>query len=240
MNSTIPFSIIKKLVDTAQCSTMNHRVSSCVLKKGFKITGKPCCNNKFPKYDKELYSSHAEIETIHKFISNIGLKFKEKNCDKLMCIDNKVKKVTSKYDIVVIRIDNTDMEKIKLVNGRPCHICLKIIKMYGFRKIYYSVDSGNIVSEFVKNMISLHTSIPSIKMFYKNNNAEYINDELYYDNILEKTLPNKMKKANFINFLEYDIKPILSQYKIIYKKIDGDKIVTFTNNNKIIKSIIID
>lgn len=66
--------------------------------------------------------------------------------------NNKLKSVKG-MDIIVIRTS-----KNKLANSRPCNNCIeKMIKM-GIRKVYYSNESGKIVSEFVEEMDKIHIS----------------------------------------------------------------------------------
>jgi len=57
-------------------------------------------------------------------------------------------------DIIVIRIN----KKLQLRNSRPCKDCIDELKQIGIRKVYYSNDNGDIVYEFVENMIKTHTS----------------------------------------------------------------------------------
>jgi len=242
-NNVLPFTIIKKLVDIAENSTMNMRLASCVLKKGCKIVGRPQCNNNdIPKHDTDLGSSHAEIATISQFLGIIGLK--SKCCDRMNAIDMEIKKEMSKYDIAVIRIDNKDPEKLNLVNGRPCHKCLNVIKMYGFKRIHYSDDDGNIVTESVKNMLSVHSSYVTIKLHFMRQNIDYVNNnhynQKYYDEIIQKQLPDSVREINFNYFLQYDFKTIASKYRVVDRKINGDRIVTIVNsNNKKIKTLLI-
>ena len=43
-------------------------------------------------------------------------------------------------------------------NSRPCADCLETMKMFGIRRVYYSLDNGEIVYEKVSDMISTHRS----------------------------------------------------------------------------------
>jgi tRNA(Arg) A34 adenosine deaminase TadA len=236
----LPFTIIKKLVDIAENSTMNMRLASCVLKKGCKIVGRPQCNhNEIPKHDVDLGSSHAEIATINQFMGILGLK--SKCCDKFN-VDTEIKKEMSKYDIAVIRIDNKDPDVLNLVNGRPCHKCLNVIKMYGFKRIHYSDDNGNIITESVKNMLSVHSSYVTIKLHFLRQNINYVNNneynQKYYDEIIQKQLPDTVREMNFKYFVIYDFKNISTRYRMIEKKVDGNRVITIVNiNNKKIKTI---
>ena len=154
----LSFPIINKLIQSAERSNMNQRLASCILKKGRKMVGTPQCNNyDVPKYDPDLGSSHAEMATVSQFLSMMGIKIK--CCDKYSnMIDSNIKKELSKYDIAVIRIGNMDPNNITLANARPCHKCLNVLKMCGFKRIHYSDDTGNIITETLKNMLAVHSS----------------------------------------------------------------------------------
>jgi hypothetical protein len=48
-----------------------------------------------------------------------------------------------KYNIFVIRITSEN----KLVNSRPCAMCIKTMRDYGVKKVYYSNDDGSVTCE---------------------------------------------------------------------------------------------
>lgn len=56
--------------------------------------------------------------------------------------------------LLVIRVNNEG----KLVNSRPCNDCIKILKRYPIKKIYYSNDNGEIIVEKLMDMELLHDS----------------------------------------------------------------------------------
>lgn len=64
------------------------------------------------------------------------------------------KKCVKGLDILVIRVN----KQCSLRNSRPCDHCIEYLQRIGIRKVYYSTDCGQIVSEFVTNMIKQHTS----------------------------------------------------------------------------------
>lgn len=64
------------------------------------------------------------------------------------------KRIAKGMDIIVIRINKGS----QLKNSRPCKDCINELQRIGIRKVYYSNDDGNIVYEFVENMIKTHTS----------------------------------------------------------------------------------
>lgn len=243
-SNVLSFPILSKLVQSAERSNMNQRLASCILKKGGKMVGTPQCNNnEIPKDDPELGSSHAEMATVSQFLSLMGMKIK--CCDKHSnIVDTNIKKELNKYDIAVIRIGNVDPTKITLANARPCHKCLNVIKKFGFKRIHYSDNNGNIVTESVKNMLAVHSSYVTIKLFFLKNNMDYINNmnhnTKYYDDIIRKQIPEIVRELNFKYFIQYDFKSIAAKYKIVESIVDGNKLVTIYNSsNHKVKSVVI-
>ena len=233
-SNVLSFPILSKLVQSAERSSMNQRLASCILKKGGKMVGTPQCNNnEIPKDDPELGSSHAEMATVSQFLSLMGMKIK--CCDKHSnIVDTNIKKELNKYDIAVIRIGNVDPTKITLANARPCHKCLNVIKKFGFKRIHYSDDNGNIVTESVKNMMSIYSSYVTIKLYFMKQNIDYINksyhNQKYYDEMIRTQLPTVMREINYRFFVYYDFKSISATYKLKEKVIDGTKYAMIYNN----------
>lgn len=64
------------------------------------------------------------------------------------------KKKVRGLDILVIRVN----KNLALRNSRPCNQCIDKLLKLGIRKVYYSNEQGQIVSEFVENMEKLHVS----------------------------------------------------------------------------------
>jgi len=80
------------------------------------------------------YSTHAEIDVIHKVLRN--------NLETNGCI------------IAVIRFGKDG----NLRNSRPCNHCLTTMIKHGIKKIMYSTDDGNIISEKPQSMEKNHIS----------------------------------------------------------------------------------
>ena len=55
------------------------------------------------------------------------------------------KNMTRGADIMVVRVNSRG----DIVNSKPCHICMSMIKNAGCRKVFYSNDMGEISSEKV-------------------------------------------------------------------------------------------
>ena len=53
--------------------------------------------------------------------------------------------MTRGADIMVVRVNSRG----DIVNSKPCHICMSMIKNAGCRKVFYSNDMGEISSEKV-------------------------------------------------------------------------------------------
>jgi hypothetical protein len=84
-------------------------------------------------------------------------KFKRTDRECVLCCVGKQKykkllKKLSQYSIIVLRVGLTG----ELLNSKPCMDCLKVLKMIGIKKVYYSDENGNIIVEKIKNMESNH------------------------------------------------------------------------------------
>ncbi len=158
-----------------------------------------------------------------------------------------------KYDVFVVRInkptksinkETTDTDT-KLVNARPCAHCLDMMKSVGIRRVYYSDDSGDIICENVKDMISIHTSkvTQRFEVSKKNNNTRLIDQKLinqteYYDKLIIQKIPNVIKLMNYQLFLEHNFKLIESNYKLKSINKSGYLHVNIMNlSNVVLKTI---
>jgi hypothetical protein len=125
-----------------------------------------------------------------------------------------------KYDIFVVRI-NKCSDEVKLVNSRPCSHCLDMMKAVGIRRVYYTDDSGEIINENVKDMISIHTSKVTQRFEITKNKSKtaplikqnQINQTEYYDKLIEQ-IPNVIKQTNYKYFIEYNWKTISQNYRL--------------------------
>ncbi len=125
-----------------------------------------------------------------------------------------------KYDIFVVRI-NKCSDTVKLVNSRPCSHCLDMMKSVGIRRVYYTDDSGEIINENVKDMVSIHTSKVTQRFDVtktKSNSGplvgqNQIDQTKYYDKLIEK-IPNIIKNINYKYFIEYNWKTISDNYRL--------------------------
>lgn len=151
------------------------------------------------------------LEPLSTMIGNTGGVFKES------------KERKPKYDIFVVRINKPSTNQTsdtKLVNARPCAHCLDMMKSVGIRRVYYSDDSGDIICENVKDMISIHTSKVAQRFEASKNNGErlidqkLINQTEYYNKLIIQKIPNVIKQINYQLFLEHNFKLIETNYKL--------------------------
>ena len=125
-------------------------------------------------------------------------------------------------------------------NARPCQNCLEMMKDLNINKVYYTTGNGDeIIFESVKNMISIQTS--SIKKYLLALSNIVIKNTNYFENLLIKKFPPKIKKENLLYFIEYNFKNVLPECSYIIKNDNNNKIIIFYNKNKqyLLQSIII-
>lgn len=117
--------------------------------------------------DSAIYYKHAAAlisgntiysSGINKFIKEIKDKnnkihYKTMHAE-INVFENFPKRNVKGMDILVIRIN----KNFALKNSRPCNQCIDKLNKIGIRKVYYSDDNGNIVSERVEDMERLHIS----------------------------------------------------------------------------------
>lgn len=127
-------------------------------------------------------------------------------------------------DLLVIRSKAND----KLGNARPCHNCLDMMRSVGISKVYYSTDNG-IICERVKDMISIQTSSVTKYIEQKYYNAP-TNDKDYFERLLVKRIPNRIKIKNFNYFLKHNFNNVLPNYTYTRKVKNGIMYVSFLND----------
>jgi len=113
-----------------------------------------------------------------------------------------------KYDLIVIRVIDND----ELGNSRPCFNCLKLMKLVGIRKVYYSVSPDKIVGEKVSKMISIQASASTQMIYRELYNAPKSKEE-FFKKLLLELIPERVNEENFKYFIEYNLKIVLPNYK---------------------------
>lgn len=150
-----------------------------------------------------------------------------------------------KYDMCVVRINKAknkeqNESEPKLVNARPCANCLDMMKAVGIRRIYYSDDSGEIICENVKDMISIQTSKVTQRFEISKIKSKplidqkLINQTKYYDNLIIKKIPDVIKDVNYQLFLEHNFKLIESNYKLVSVNKSGYIRVNIINSSDVV------
>ncbi len=115
-----------------------------------------------------------------------------------------------------------------------------MMKDLNVNKVYYSTGiDDEIICESVKNMISIQTS--SVTKYLLALSNVIIKNSNYFENLLIKKFPPKIKEENLMYFLEYNFKNVLSECSYIIKNENYNKIIIFYNKNKeqLLSSIII-
>ena len=236
-----------KLIQEAKNSTIQYRLAACIIQNGTPVCEPKCNDDRNYCRGHFCGSLHAEVRAM---LTHFGtsINYDRKSGWRNVSIDSQERKA-KKYDIFVVRInkprDNVTDEPT-LVNARPCFNCLNMMKSVGIRRVYYSDDSGNIIYENVRDMISIHTSKVAqrfeISKINRNGplvNQNQINQTEYYDNMI-KGIPNVMKQINYQYFVEYNFKSISDNYKLECKTNSGCMHVNIINmSNIILKTICI-
>ena len=113
-------------------------------------------------------------------------------------------------------------------NSRPCSHCLNMMKSTGIRRVHYSNEIGEIVTETVKDMISIQTS--SISRMIDNNIRIPVSE---YSESLLKNIPYIVKKKNFEHFVKYNMSNVLPNHSIIIQ--NSDVSIFNPNNVEVLK-----
>jgi hypothetical protein len=138
-----------------------------------------------------------------------------------------------KNDIFVIRVNH----KGNLGNSRPCYNCLDMMRAVGIKRVYYTDDKGDVVCENVKDMISIQASAVTKLIHIVNTSSENISWDIYFESLLKKLFPPKIKRTNFDNFIKHNLVNVLPGHKYIIKSETGIDIVSIIDSNdKIIVS----
>ena len=244
--STNKFStFIPDLITSAKESSLRYQLAACIVKGKKKITTNQC-NAPGEGYGG---SRHAELRAILSLYGSKNIKLTSNGWK----ISDEIKRKNRNLGILVIRIATIVSKEQKnnniiLVNARPCQKCRDMMKSLGFREVHYSNDTGEIITEKIDHMVSVHASFVAVKFEYitnksKETNSEAIKDvdlhniinrEEYYDNIIKQKIPDKVREINFTHFISYDFKNIPVDYKLIHK----DNFVTILNGqNKVVKVV---
>ncbi len=145
---------------------------------------------------------------------------------------NQVKSKKQKLDIVVIRVNRAG----ETCNARPCHNCLNMMKAVGIRKVHYSVSPSELVTENVKDMVSIQASSVTKYLDKIKGNYDFETPDKYYEKLLTENFPPSIRQYNLDSFIRYNLSNVLPYHKVI---IDGTKHIVWildSLDNPIIKA----
>jgi len=126
--------IIEELIRVASNSDISYKHSAGLIYNGrVYMTGV----NKFVPFKK--YKGIQLYRTIHAEMS---------------IFERISKRYVRGMDMIVIRVN----KRSELRNSRPCEDCIEELRRIGIRKVYYSDDRGDVVYEFVDDMVKTHMS----------------------------------------------------------------------------------
>ena len=136
----------------------------------------------------------------------------------------------------MIRVNNSG----NLCNSRPCYNCLNMMKAVGIKRVHYSDDSGDIITETVKDMISIQASIVT-KLIHNLKLDTKVDNNTYFQNLLKKLFPFEIKKENFEKFIKYNLSCVLPEHTYIFKNTNGTTFVSIIDKdeNEIVTSKLI-
>lgn len=102
------------------------------------------------------------------------------------------------------------------------------MKAVGIRKVHYSDNEGNIISETVKNMVSIQASVSTRHIAYLKNDKPITSNE-YFEKLLKTLLPATMKRVNFDNFIKYNFSNVLPSHTYTFENSKGITFVSIFN-----------
>lgn len=135
-------------------------------------------------------------------------------------------KKKKKLNIFVIRIRKNG----ELGGARPCCKCLQLMKVVGIKKVWYSVNSGDIICENVSNMLSISAN-NSARLYDNLYNYGLKDPSEYFSKLIERFIPKNIKRKNLKIFLKHN----LCKINEINYKITKNKIEFYNKNNILIK-----
>jgi hypothetical protein len=107
-----------------------------------------------------------------------------------------------------------------------------MMKSVGIRKVHYTDNNGDIVSETVKDMFSIQSS--SVTRFINQLNSEKrITNVQYFEGLLKELLPTSIRKTNFEQFVKHNMSNVLPKHTYVVENSSGKTIVTIFNSRNI-------
>ena len=119
-----------------------------------------------------------------------------------------------------------------MCNSRPCFNCLAMMKSVGIRKVHYTDNNGDIVSETVKDMFSIQSSSVT-RFIHQLSNETRITNVQYFEGLLKELLPSSIRKTNFEQFVKHNMSNVLPKHTYVIENSSGKTIVTIFNSSNI-------
>ena len=141
----------RKFTEAAYNNSLNSCLNSkhgCVITKNGKIIVSGYNHGKRTKIMNVMRSSiHAEMDAAYKLIKILKRKYGENYINH-----------THKYTLWVVRSPNFKHEHVTCVDSKPCFYCVNDLKKFGFNKIAYSNENGEIEYDKLQEMDVSHKS----------------------------------------------------------------------------------
>lgn len=133
-------------------STQSYRHGAVITGKGGKVVATGYNKGNRTKVLNHIFTCvHAEMDAINKLI----------NCVLIPKYGRHFKKHTNKFSIWIVRLENSP--EIKYAYSKPCYYCSKLMKEYGFSKVYFTIDKETILTEKVCQLVPTHKSDCQVK-----------------------------------------------------------------------------
>ena len=103
------------------------------------------------------------------------------------------------------------------------------MKAVGIRRVNYTDDTGNVVTENVRDMVSIQAS--SVTRFIHHlktsddPDKEPGDNHEYFEKLLKDLFPATVKRYNFYNFMKHNFKNVLPDYTYSIESKDGKEVV---------------
>jgi deoxycytidylate deaminase len=156
------------LKDESRRSNMVHHKHAAMIVSGGKILSIGFNHDRSTIQKKVVLSYHAEMHALSQFITQNHITFLKNylnDTQRCMSFRNQsdsprhpknmnYRCLTKNLKMIVIRLNNLG----QLKNSKPCNHCLESLKMFGIKKVYYSIEDGSILKCKTDNLEKDHLS----------------------------------------------------------------------------------
>ena len=167
--------MINQIDEPCNYGDMKWRHVACLI-IGHKIVSIGSCNSRSKLGDLNMPSIHAEINALMKYLGSHNIKNINAYLSFINGKKNKTNNKNRKYQKMLLKLKNAEVIVIRKSNNlnikhylesRQCNECVKTLKKFGIKKVHYSNEKGEIITEKVKDMELKH--ITHGVLIYKNN-----------------------------------------------------------------------